>query len=327
MTINEIAEMAGVSRATVSRYLNNGYVSAAKKERIAAVIEKTGFTPSVSAKLLRSNRSNLIGVIIPKIDSDSISRMVSGISEVLNERGMQLLLACTNNHEEDELKYLKTFRENHVDGIILFGTIFTAEHMKVLKDLNTPLVILSQKLDGYSCIYSDDYHAARNLAEAVIDSARNVGLIMVSDQDIAVGLHRRTGISDVFEEHGRPIAPEHIVRAQFSMESGYQACKELLEKNADIDTILCATDTIALGALRYLHEVGKAIPTEVQVAAFNDNKISSAITPALSTVHFYYEESGREAASILLSKIENPENDVNKELQLQYDVMLRETTR
>ena len=144
MTINEIAEMAGVSRATVSRYLNDGYVSKQKAERIRKVIAETGYTPSVSAKLLRSNHTNLIGVIIPKISSDSISRMVNGISNVLMAEGYQMLLACTNNNEADEVRYLKTFSQNNVDGIILFGTVLTQQHYETLKGISCPVIVLTQ---------------------------------------------------------------------------------------------------------------------------------------------------------------------------------------
>lgn len=128
MNINEIAKLAGVSRATVSRYLNNGYVSDEKKERIQEVIDRTGYKPSTQAQTLRTKKTRLIGVILPKINSDSISRMVAGISVVLKEAGYQLLLANTENREKEELEYLRLFSENHVDGIILIATIITREH-------------------------------------------------------------------------------------------------------------------------------------------------------------------------------------------------------
>lgn len=112
MTINEIAKMAGVSRATVSRYLNDGYVSEEKKERIAGVIAETGYIPSSQAQMLRTKKTGLIGVIIPKISSDSIGRMVDGIGEELAKEGYQLLLASTNNNEREEVRYLQTFRNN-----------------------------------------------------------------------------------------------------------------------------------------------------------------------------------------------------------------------
>src|SRR5699024_7098134 len=123
MNINEIARLAGVSRATVSRYLNQGYVSDEKKVRIRQVIEETGYRPLSSAQTLRTKKTNFVGVIIPKINSDSISRMVSGISKALSREGLQILLALTENQEEEELGLLTLFGENDVDGMILLGTI------------------------------------------------------------------------------------------------------------------------------------------------------------------------------------------------------------
>ena len=104
MNINEIARLAGVSRATVSRYLNDGYVSDEKKAVIRKVIEETGYQPSSQAQMLRTKKTKLVGVIIPKINSDTVGRMVAGISDVLNRSGYQLLLANTDNNIEEELK-------------------------------------------------------------------------------------------------------------------------------------------------------------------------------------------------------------------------------
>ena len=123
MNINEIAKLAGVSRATVSRYLNNGYVSEEKKNVIRKVIEETGYQPSSQAQMLRTKRTKLVGVILPKINSDTISREVAGISDVLKKRGYQMILANTNNDIEEELKYLSLFKDNQVDGVIFLSLI------------------------------------------------------------------------------------------------------------------------------------------------------------------------------------------------------------
>ena len=153
MNINEIAALAGVSRATVSRYLNNGYVSAEKREQIRKVIEETGYQPSAQAQMLRTKKTGFIGVIIPKINSDSISRMVQGISSVLGNKGYQLLLADTHNDVKEEIRYLKQLRQNHVDGIIMIGTYFTKEHYKAMKDITVPMVVLAQCVKDYSCVH------------------------------------------------------------------------------------------------------------------------------------------------------------------------------
>jgi len=128
MTIAEIAARAGVSKTAVSRYLNDGYVSAEKREAIRRVIEETGYVPSRQAQMLRTGQSGLIGVILPRINSESIGRIVRGISRVLGDSRFQLLLANTDNHAEKELEYLEVFRKGRVDGILLVATMLTPAH-------------------------------------------------------------------------------------------------------------------------------------------------------------------------------------------------------
>ncbi|MFR4457507.1 MAG: LacI family DNA-binding transcriptional regulator [Mediterraneibacter gnavus] len=123
MTIKEIAQLAQVSSAAVSRYMNGGYVSEEKKERIRAVIEETGYRPSVQARTLRTKRACLIGVIVPKINSESISRITEGIGQILAKSGYQMLLTITNNNSSKELEYVDLFEAYPVDGIILVGTV------------------------------------------------------------------------------------------------------------------------------------------------------------------------------------------------------------
>lgn len=138
MTIKEIAQLAGVSSAAVSRYLNGGYVSEEKKEQIRKVIEETGYQPSAQARMLRTKKASLVGVVVPKINSESISRITAGIESVLAERGYQMLLAGTDNTPAKEVEYLRLFENYPVDGIILVGTMFTAGHRKFLKETKVP---------------------------------------------------------------------------------------------------------------------------------------------------------------------------------------------
>lgn len=326
MTINEIADLAKVSRATVSRYLNQGYVSEEKKERIRKVIEETGYQPSSQAQTLRTRKTRLVGVIIPKIDSHTISRMVGGISTVLSKNGYQLLLANTENNEQEELKYLKLFRENHVDGVILSGTVFTKKHLQVLKNYQVPVVILGQYLSGYSCVYQDDYRAARELASRMASVSRHLCYAGVTLQDMAVGWGRQEGYRDGMEEAGRQVEERMVAQASFRVESGRQAAEELLERNPEMDGLLCATDDIAAGAVLYLKEQGRRVPEEIRVAGFGDSQIARIVEPNLTTVHFYYKTSGEEAAHLLIDLLE-AENPVYRELKMGFRIVERESCR
>lgn len=326
MNINEIARLAGVSRATVSRFLNDGYVSEEKKEKIRKVVEETGYKPSAQAQMLRTKKTNLVGVIIPKINSDSISRMVAGISVVLSNAGYQLLLANTDNDEKEEVKYLKVLTENQVDGIILIGTMFTAAHRSALKELEVPVVILSQSLPGYSCVYYDDYYAAYDLAMLLLKQCSHPAYIGVTERDEAAGKRRKEGFFDAVRDCGLSVREENIAVGSFSMTSGYEQAGRLIANDCEIDSIFCATDSIAIGAVTRLRELGKRIPEDISVTGIGDSEISRVCVPKLTTVHYFYKTSGEEAAQMLVNMLSTGDR-IRREVKMGYQIVPGKTTR
>ena len=184
MTIKEIAKLAGVSSAAVSRYLNGGYVSEEKKEQIRSVIEKTGYQPSAQARILRTKKASLVGVVVPKINSESISRATAGIEKILSERNYQMLLAGTDNTPSKEVSYMRLFENYPVDGIILIGTVITAEHRRFFKEARVPVVVVGQYTKYANCIYHDDYGAGKAMGHAVaLRSRERIGYIGVTRED------------------------------------------------------------------------------------------------------------------------------------------------
>lgn len=325
MNISDIAKLAGVSPAAVSRYLNNGYLSREKKAVIAKVIEETGYIPSSHAQTLRTRKTKLIGVIIPKIDSDSISQVVAGISEVLSAEGYQMLLANTENQAEKELTYINTFKQSMVDGIILLGTIRTPKHKSVLKTMDIPFVVLGQLSDYGTSIYHDDYHAAFKLTEYVIKKGhKKIGYLGVTEKDIAVGKNRKQGFFDAMEKYSLPVSDKSIQIGSFHVENGYTNTPLLLEDNPNLDAIICATDTIALGAIKYLNQHKIQIPEKVAICGFGDSRAASVLSPSLTTIHFYYRECGTEGAKLLLEKLEHPDTP-DKSIKLGFELIEHES--
>ena len=326
MNINEIAKLAGVSRATVSRYLNDGYVSEEKREKIKKVIEETGYQPSVQAQTLRTKKTSLVGVVLPKINSDTISREVAGISDVLTARGYQMILANTNNNLEEELKYLSLFKERQVDGVVFIATMFTKKHKQMLKDYKVPIVILGQHLEGYPCVYQDDYRAAALVTEKLLEKGTKFAYIGVTERDEAVGQRRRKGFESALRKKKIEVPPEYFKEGNFTMDSGYEKACELFEKDPAIDSLVCATDTMAIGAMMYLKELGLRIPEDVQVAGVGDGASGKIVEPRLTTVHFYYKTSGREAAAMLVDLLEQDKR-VCKEIKMSCELVERESNR
>lgn len=326
ININEIAKLAGVSRATVSRYLNEGYVSEEKRQIIAKVIAETGYTPSAQARILRTKKTKLIGVIIPKIDSQAVSRAVLGINETLSKVGYQIILADTFNDEHKELEYLKIFQNNQVDGIILIATVFTNEHKKLLKKLNIPVVIVGQYLKGYSCIYHDDYNAAKDIIKILIGKGRKkIGYIGVNPNDESAGKARYQGYIEALKENAIEADHELMKIAKFSLDDGYSKAKDLIDNNPDIDSLFCATDNIAIGAMQYLKECGKKIPEDISIVGFGHTDVSKIVDPKLTTVHFHYKTSGIEAANIVINMIEN-QDEIIRDVKMGYEIIVQEST-
>ena len=325
MNISEIAKLAGVSPASVSRYLNNGYLSQEKRERIAKVIKETGYTPSSQAQMLRTRKTKLIGVIIPKIDSSSISQVVAGISSVLAEKGYQMLLANTENNTAKELDYIHIFAQNMVDGLILLGTELTHKHRQLLKEIPLPVIILGQHTADFSCVYHDDYGAACTITQALLDKGyRDIAFLGVTPKDKAVGQDRLQGFLDTMQKAGLTVSDNRLTVGSFSVENGYNGASKQINETACPDAILCATDTIAFGAMKALQEKGYRIPEDIALAGFGDSAPSSILTPSLTTIHFLYRESGIDGAKALFERIDNPNASLHAQ-KLGSSLILRES--
>lgn len=321
MTITEIAKMAGVSVSAVSRYLNNGYVSEEKAERIKKVIEKTGYRPSKQAQSMRTGKSKVVGVILPKISSESIARVADGISEVLSEAGYQMLLTSTENDPKKEIEYLRLLNNNPVDGILFSATVFDKAHREALNSLDVPVVIIGQKFENYACVYHDDYGAIRAMTKRLLDSGKHqIGHISAPQKDEAAGVQRTKAFCDTMKEYHAEVNPQMVAEASFTMDGGYEMMKHLLEQNPKLDGVVCATDSLAVGAMMYLKEIGKRIPEEIAVTGIGHNRMSRVVTPALATAHLHYRTSGVEAARMLVEMMEQ-KSVISKQLMLGYEVI------
>ena len=320
MTMKEVAELAGVSSAAVSRYLNGGYISDDKAARIKEAIAQTGYIPSNQARALRTGSTRLIGVIVPKINSESIGRITAGIGQVLRERGYQMLLADTDNDAASEVTYLELFQNHPVDGIILIGTMMTPAHRAFLKSARVPVVITGQKVSGCNCICHNDRDAARELAQRIAEThAGGIAYIGVTREDKAAGAAREDGFREGLVAAGRFFDETLCRESLFSVEGGYACADDLLAHDPDLKFIACATDTIAAGAIRALSEHGVADAAR-RVSGFGDNQFLRAVTGGIATVHFGYRTSGVKAAQMLLGIIDG-ETTVAMQMELGYTLV------
>ena len=194
MTIKEVAKLAGVSSAAVSRYLNGGPLSQKKKEQIAKAIEETGYRPNLMAKTMRTGKVRQIGIIVPRIFSESVNQVMDGLAEEFLEKDYLTLLGYSDKRKDRELQYLEMMQSNRVAGIVLMGTTLSEIKRMSLENCTVPLVVTGQKYSGLHCVYHDDRGGVRELTQRMIAKGRSrIAYIGVREDDLAAGLARREG--------------------------------------------------------------------------------------------------------------------------------------
>ncbi len=326
MNISEFAEYAGVSKSAVSRYFNNGYLSSDKREKIEKAIEETGYSPSFSAQTIKTRVTKLVGVILPKLSSESCARITEGISQVLYEHGYQILLVNTANDYSKELEYLELFRQNRVDGVIFLATIFTEVHRSLMNKMHIPVIIVGQQYKGFSCVCHDDYGAAYALTELMLKKgAVSPAYIGVTDEDKAAGEARHNGFLKALSDNGIKLDKQRSAVAEFTVDSGYSSAKKIFSAAERPDCIFCATDNIAAGAVLFCRENGIKIPEDVMICGVGDSKIGAMAAVPITSARLHYKTAGIEAAQMLLNAIGRA-SDVPKIMKLDYEIVEREST-
>ena len=309
--------MAGVSSAAVSRYINGGSISEEKKQRIKKVIEETGYVPNPTARSLRQQRSDGIGVIVPKFNSDSVSNLIEGVSTVLSKSGYLAVFGNAENDEKRELEYMHLMQETRFAGILLMGTVFTPKHIAFFRESRLPIVVCGQNNPNVTCVYHDDKGAAKEITRYMIQKGRRrIAYIGAVERDISVGVNRREGVEEAMRE--AQLDPEALVRTQvfFAADDGYKGMNEILDGGYMPDGVICATDTLAVGAIKALRERGYKVPDDIGVAGIGGGFAGTIITPALTTVKLFHRECGERGAKLLLTLIEQQREKPDEKLPI-----------
>ena len=283
--------------------------------------------PQSHAKSLRTGKTNLIGVIVPKISTETAPRVVQGITEVLSENNYDVLIANTNLSVEKEFEYLNIFKNNQVDGVIFMGTKITPKHRKIMDKLNVPIVVVAQYMDNYPCVYHDDFNAAKYMTEYLIGKGhKNIGFIGVYEEDRSVGLERKNGYIAALNENDLEVDIENLKLGDFSYESGYELSKKLIKKKNIPTAIFAVTDNLAIATIDCLKDNGLNVPEDVAVVSIGDTRISQVVSPKLTTIHYHYKTSGRKSGEIMLELLKNgikTSKTIKKNIKLSYRLIER----
>ena len=324
MTIKDIAKEAGVSPAAVSRYFNGGSLSEEKKSAISEVVERHHFVPNQTASSMRTGKTGHIGVIVPKIHSDSLSHLMHGISTGLKKSDRNMIVGCADGDTELEVRYIRAMESGGMEGIILMGTVMTPYLSNTIDKCGIPLVVTGQSFPGIPCVYYDDFNAMRELAGLMLKKRKHIAYIGAIEEDAAVGKTRRLGALKAMEEAGLDPKKMLCTVSGFDIENGYEAMNKLLKKSSKIDGVLCATDSMAFGAMLALREAGRSIPEDVSVAGIGNSISGRVTTPQLTTVRLFFEQCGETAVRLIEEMIAAGDRSMAiSQIRLGYEIIER----
>lgn len=323
LTMQDIAEMTNVTKSTVSRYFNGGYVKEETREKIRKVIEKYNYEPNTFAQSLKAKESRIIGVIAPCLDSTVSGRMLMAIDDYLRKENYTSLFINTSHDETLELKSLESLWRMNVDGIILLATNISEAHRKLVERLDVPVLFVAQKYEyGISIIY-DDYNAGKNIGNYVGKrNFKDVLYVGVDESDVAVGIQRKQGVLDGLKAQG--INNVEVVDSDFSYERSLHLINEVFHNHIP-DLIICATDMQAMAAYRVSQDHGLRIPEDISITGFGGYEVSSVLTPQLTTIKFDSRTAGYLASETILKMIH--EEPVSKTQIVDYELIIGTSVR
>lgn len=302
--IADIAKIAGVSKSTVSRYLNNGSVSVKTKQKLDKIIQENDYQPNQFAQSLRAHRTNMIGAIIPRMNSYAVDETIKGVKSVCNDLNYRLLLNYTNLDVELEIDALETFYRSKVDGIILMATEITQRHLEVINKINVPVIIVGQEHKDLHCIIHDDFHAGYLVGDTIgTKGYKDVKFFGVTESDIAVGVQRKEGLIAGLEAHS--IQPE-ISLTSFNYQEAMVDVVEALEAYPHYDAIVGATDSIALAIHKYNSE-HTPHAHEKYIVGFGGDPVTDIVSPSIHTINYNFEYAGSVAMDKLNQMIQHQE--------------------
>jgi len=331
-TLDEVARVAGVSRATVSRVVNGSpRVSGTVRSSVEAAVERLGYVPNRAARSLVTRRSDSIAVVITEpagrlFTDPFFPRLLRGVSAALSAKDFQLVLLMPES-PADEPRTVRYLTTGHVDGVLL-GSLHGEDPLpRELTASGVPVVLVGRPPRDVDVSYVDvdNEQGARRATRHLIGLGRRHVATIAGPAEMVAGHDRLAGYRGALADAG--VAPDSslIVTSDFSHEAGAGAMERLLGTRPDVDAVFCASDTIAAGALATLLSAGRRVPEDVAVVGFDDSPIAVISRPPLSSVRQPIEEMGREMVRLLLDLIATNDR-VARRVVLATELVLRDSS-
>jgi DNA-binding LacI/PurR family transcriptional regulator len=328
-TISDVARKAGVSKATVSRVLNNtAVVNKDTRKRVLKAIESLSYTPSFLAKGMRRKKTSTFGVIIPDFRNPYYSELLKSVEEEARKHEYIALICTGEMNANREREYIHYLLSRQVEGLVLCCYVSIMENETFIQNVarRVPIIVMDQPSFGLpvSSAYADGYKGFGKLLTYLIEKGhKRIGMIR-SLHRYPCSESRFLGYRDTMENHGIDLDKDLIEESEFTAAGGYEAAKRMLSRSKPT-AIIGVNDLLAIGALKYISEKGYDVPGEIAIAGHDNIALSSLVSPQLTTVNIPVDQIAEEAITQLIRKIQNPRSR-NTDIVIDTQLVIRQST-
>jgi DNA-binding LacI/PurR family transcriptional regulator len=330
-TLDQVARVANVSRATVSRVVNGDRrVRETARSAVEAAVKQLGYSPNRAARSLVTRRSDSVAVVIPEptgqlFGDPYFPRLLRGISEALADQELQLVLLMPQGRA-DEARVEHYLAAGHSDGVLLVSLHGSDPLPADLQRRGIPVVVGGRPpVSGIPYVDVDNRGAAASAVRHLLDAGRRRVATIAGPLDMPAGADRLAGYHATVASAGMDVDDRLIEAADFTLDGGRSAMERLLERAPDLDAVFVASDLMALGALAALEAAGRSVPADVAVVGFDDSQLAHAARPPLSSVRQPIEEMGREMTRLLLQSVRHP-GDPPRRVILDTSLVIRQSS-
>ncbi len=330
ITLDDIAKRLNVSKVTVSKALR-GHPDISKEttQLVKKTVLEMGYTPNYMARNLSSQRSNTIGVVVPKIAHFFFSSLIESIYDTAFHNNYEIILTVSQENSEREIKHIESLMAMRVDGLIVSITQQTRDHaiFEKVKKQGIPLTFVDRVLDipDTSSITVDD----RGGTFMAIEHALKLGYRKIAHlagyPEINIGLRRYLGFEDAMKMHDLSINPDWVVYGGFGEEAGYRGFMKLLNSGNMPEFIFAVTYPVALGVYAAVEEAGLKIPDDIDIMCFGNSDVNRFISPSLSCVNQPTDKLGKTAVELTLDHIKNIDTFEPQHIEIPTELILRQT--
>lgn len=328
ITIKDIARLSGVSTTTVSKIINkkDKDISQNTIDRVNKIMKEHNYVPSTIARSMVTKKTKTIGIIIPDIRNPFFPELTRGAEDMAHDLGYNLIICNTDDDIAKERQYMDILKKKMVDGIIFTASSAESSISHISKN-DPPMVLVDRDVELPNLkgrIVVDNITGGYIATKHLIDKGcKKIGIITGSKTSLP-SIHRYEGYLKALKEANMEIREDICRFGSFKSEYGYEVVMDILDKETDVDGIFCASDMIAIGAMKGIKEKGLNIPDDIKIVGFDDIYISGYLNPGLTTVRQPIYSIGAEAAKLLIESIENKSEKAT--VMLKTELVIREST-